>query len=108
MGACAKGETYCVQMNVNVEEQGMHAFKVEYIRFFCYRIANSVRNNLCILFRIGMSSRHLSMKAVEFEPSLSAIAFGTCFFRLPNATLETLEMSSISLQEKTEQLDTVK
>ena len=55
-----------------------------------------------------MSSRHLSMKAVEFEPSLSAIAFGTCFFRSPNATLETLEMSSISLQEKREQLDNVK
>ena len=36
VGACAKGETCCVQMNVNVEEQGMRAFKVEYIHFFCY------------------------------------------------------------------------
>ena len=83
----------------------MH-LKLNTFTSFVIELPKSVRNNLCILFRIRMSSRHLSMKPVEFEPSLSA--FGTCFFRSPNATLETLEMSSISLQEKTEQLDNVK
>ena len=82
----------------------MH-LKLNTFTSFVIELPKSVRNNLCILFRIRMSSRHLSMKPVEFEPS---IAFGTCFFRSPNATLETLEMSSISLQEKTEQFDNVK
>ena len=83
----------------------MH-LKLNTLTSFVIELPKSVRNNLCVLFRIRMSSRHLPMQAVEFEPS--AIAFGTCFFSSPNATLETLEMSSISLQEKTEQLDNVK
>ena len=87
----------------------MHALKVEYILLLlnCQKVYEIICV-LCILFRIQMSSRHLPMRAVEFEPSLSATAFGTCFFRSPNATLETVELSSISLQEKTEQFDNVK
>ena len=56
----------------------MH-LKLNTFTSFVIELPKSVRNNLCILFRIRMSSRHLSMKAVEVEPSLSAIAFGTCF-----------------------------
>ena len=67
----------------------MH-LKLNTFTSFVIELPKSVRNNLCILFRIRMSSRHLSMKPVEFEPSLSAIAFGTCFFRSPNAQLKDL------------------
>ena len=78
----------------------MH-LKLNTFTSFVIELPKSVRNNLCILFRTRMSSRHLPMKAVEFEPSLSAIAFGTCFFRSLNATLSSFNRAGEHAQTVT-------
>ena len=72
---------------------------------FPWRVTFKCLNLRHVLYHTELKG---TLSRVDMRSSISAIAFGTCFFRSPNATLETLEMSSISLQEKTEQLDNVK
>ena len=62
-------ECRCVTNNKPCRNRVCMHLKLNTFTSFVIELPKSVRINLCILFRIRLSSRHLPMKAVEFEPS---------------------------------------